>query len=458
MKRRLLSIVLCAAMAAAMLTGCGGSKEEASAPAAEETTEAEEVTEEAETEDSQRFEETVTLTYLTWNYADRTASTDAWIEGCMEKFNIEIDMQNAPTTDYEPTFKTKYAADDMPDLFCVHNIYEPNYLAESTETTADLYLELSGLENVAKFNEDALNGKKYQGNIYYVPVSWSACGVVYNKAVFAENNLEVPTNIDEFMNVMDTLKANGVAPLAGSFSDTWSTQVLPFIAVDNYVADKDIMKKFYNAVDNTSTAKWAETEGAAEAIELGKKWIDAGYFTEEPIATDATTAAQMIATGDAAMFITGSWQAAVAKAATDTPEDIGFFALPLNEEGEELYIPAAAPEGMCINAQGENVEAAKIAMNYYLSKEIQELVIADLGGVPTHSEVISDDPFNADVKAAIDANNVVPVGFYTRGSNGYTREAGFALDKELQRVFAGEITGADMCAEMDKINAEAAGK
>lgn len=454
MKRKLLSIFLCVAMAASALTGCGGKTEEANEPAPTQEVEATEVAE----EDSQRFDETVTLTYLTWNYADRTPSTDAWIEGCMEKFNIEIDMQNVPTTDYEATFKTKYAADDMPDLFCVHNIYEPNYLAENTATSADLFLELSELENVSKFNEDAINAKKYEGNIYYVPVSWNACGVIYNKAVFAANNLEVPTNIDEFMNVMDTLKANGVAPLAGSFGETWSTQVLPFIAVDNYVADKDIMKKFYNAVDNTSTAKWAETEGAAEAISLGKKWIDEGYFTEEPIATDATTAAQMIATGDAAMFITGSWQATVAKAATDTPEDIGFFALPLNEAGEDLYIPATAGEGMCINAQGENVEAAKIALNYYLSKEIQEQVIADIGGVPTHSEVESSDPFNADVKVAIDANNVVPVGFYSRGSNGYSRESGFDLPVQLQRVFAGEITGADMCAEMDKVNAEAVSK
>jgi ABC-type glycerol-3-phosphate transport system substrate-binding protein len=52
------------------------------------------------------------------------------------------------------------------------------------------------------------------GKQYYVPVAYDWEAVYYNKAVFAQYNLEPPQTWDEFLQVCDTLLAKGVTPLA----------------------------------------------------------------------------------------------------------------------------------------------------------------------------------------------------------------------------------------------------
>ena len=47
--------------------------------------------------------------------------------------------------------------------------------------------------------------------------------MLYNKQVFKDNNLEVPTTWDEFISVCDTLKGNDITPIAFGNSQNWYT-------------------------------------------------------------------------------------------------------------------------------------------------------------------------------------------------------------------------------------------
>lgn len=51
-----------------------------------------------------------------------------------------------------------------------------------------------------------LNSSVYEGKNYAVPYRSSVLYMLYNKQVFADNNLDVPTTWDEFIDVCDTLK------------------------------------------------------------------------------------------------------------------------------------------------------------------------------------------------------------------------------------------------------------
>lgn len=436
MKRRLLRTVLCAAVTVSTL--CCNS---------------------AQAEENRRFEAPVKLTYLTWNYADRTESTDAWIEGCKEKFNIEIELQNTPNDNYEAMFLTKFAADDLPDFVSVHKI-APDYITEGgAQIDENTFVDISDLENIKDFSEEPLDGVRIGEKLYYVPVAQNALGVLYNKKVFEDNSVEIPSNIDELVSLMDALKENGVTPLAGSFSDIWTTQIIPFIAWDSYVGRKDpeAAQKLYDCRTDKSTLRWVGLEGAEETFGLTKKWVDEGYFTEEPMSTDANVASQLLATGEAAMFITGSWQYSVAAEACEEGE-IGFFPLPLNEEGEDIYLPSTAVEGICINAKSENTEAAKIAMNYYLSQEIQQMVIDDLNGIATHKGVTMG-AFANEVREAVNNNERIFPSLYTK-SCGYTIPADSTLytgiGQEFQNILIGKITPAELCEKLDAATAEVA--
>lgn len=458
MKKKICSILLTVAMVAALSAGCGKSgNDEAKEQMNTNKTESSE--QEAVGKNGDRFEEPVTLTYLTWNYADRTPSTDKWIADCEEKFNIVIEMQNVATANYRSTFKAKMSGDDMTDLFMIHDLLptEKGYLMDNTTVAPEMILDLSDLENVKLYSDETLETTKVDGKLTRVSITMNPMGVLYNRKVFADNNLEIPSNIDEFMNVMDTLKGNGIAPLVGSFADAWSAQIIPYIAIDNWVVrdNPEIGKQLYDKSTNKRTLKWSETgEKMEESLGLVKTWIDDGYFTDDPLGTDANVASQLLANGDAAMFVTGAWQYSVASQACEEGVEIGFFPLPLNEEGEDLYVPGLnkeGNEGMCINAESENVEAAKIAMNYYLSEEIQTLVSEDMGALSTNQNVISDDHFIQDIKKAAEENTAPFYGFWDhRGFGWFSGESGFATPAEMQSLAAGITSPADFCEKLDE--------
>mgnify|MGYP002389509651 FL=1 len=62
----------------------------------------------------------------------------------------------------------------------------------------------------------------YPGRTSVLPYSVMAASVIYNKAIFAEQGLEVPQTWDEFIAVCDALTEAGITPIYGTFKDPWT--------------------------------------------------------------------------------------------------------------------------------------------------------------------------------------------------------------------------------------------
>lgn len=245
MKKKYWSLLIGVSVSAVLLCGGYGQESKKTEGEANKTELSSSTAKNAgETQEEGEKKEPVTISCMVWSYADRTASTDKWIEDCKERFNINIDLQNIPTDNYSATLKTKIAADDMPDIVSVHEITKA-YSCESMTIDENTFLDLSELDNVKNFSEEVCDNVSINGKLYYVPISQNALGVLYNKKVFQENGLSIPGNIDEFTELMEQLKGKGVAPLAGSFAEAWSAQIIPFLAFDNYIMgdDPEIAKK-----------------------------------------------------------------------------------------------------------------------------------------------------------------------------------------------------------------------
>ncbi len=402
----------------------------------------------------------VTLTYLTWNYADRTESTDFWINGCKDKYNITIEMQNVPSENYAPALRARMSADDLPDLVMTHGIY-PDYSSVDAQFSADTFVDLSELSNIKNFDPSVLSSVTHDGKLFYVPINNMTCGVLYNKKVFADNNIEIPYNLGDFVKVCETLKANGIAPLAGAFGEAWTAQIIPIIAMDAFVTVQDPMMgpKVYDSATNTSEISYASLgESAVRAIQIGRDWVEAGYFTDDPVGSDASSACQMLATGKAAMFITGDWEYAAVAGVSEDPANIGFFALPLNEEGQEIVMPSKAEEGMCINSKSENIEAAKLAMDYYLSDEVQQAIVNEMQCTPTNKNCVATSEFANEIAAALFNANCMPKGWLGGGEYWMPRNASFNLEVETQSVLCGLKSAEAFIADLDACIAETVAK
>jgi raffinose/stachyose/melibiose transport system substrate-binding protein len=393
----------------------------------------------------------VTLSYMTWDYADRTASTDAWIAQMEEDHGIIIDLMNVPTDQYEATLKTRLVSNDLPDLFKVHSI-KRDYTLYGTEVDPSMLYDLSDLSVIDEYVGSIIDGVRLSGGeLAYVPLTTNALGVIYNKDVFAANGLDVPGNYDELTAVCEALKGAGVIPFAAGFRDAWTTQILPFIAFAYFVNadDMEIRKKLADG-----TMKYADIEDKMrKVLEIQQDFNELGYFQQDALGTDVNIASTLVGTGKAAMLIMGTWQYQAVQDA-DPAADIGFFALPLNEPRESVVIPTSADEGIVINALGDNLDAAKQAMEVFLGSENQALVASELNGISTNQNVSIDSAFVNEVTAAMGDALVQPEWW---GQKGYYHPTTTTFNKpnQLNALFAGILSVDEFIAEFDRLNQKA---
>jgi raffinose/stachyose/melibiose transport system substrate-binding protein len=422
MMKRTIIFIMCVLLMASIFVGCG-------TPKADETTK--ETTTAKVTTVTERKE--VDITYMTWSYADRKASIDSFIAKAKELYKINIDLLNIPTDQYQATTKTRLAANDLPDLLHVHRIATDNTLY-GYPLQMDEFLELNDLPSVSEFNQQILESRKFDGKLLYVPIGVNALGCLYNKKVFEDLKLNIPMNYDELIAIFDKIKAAGITPIGGGFRDAWSTQILPFQAIGQFVVTKHGSDETLKGIWD-GTIKWSSPE-MKKALNIQQEFEAKGYHPENSLGSDVNTASANVANGLAAMLINGNWQYGGITGANESAE-IGFFALPLNAKDEKLAINTAANEGICINAASNNLEAAKEALNYYLSSTHQTLLIADTKGISTNTLVVSDNAFANEVAKAINGADIVLSEINYLVNAFKPAELSFSAPNELQGLLTG---------------------
>ncbi|MCA5964717.1 extracellular solute-binding protein [Blautia sp. RD014234] len=75
--------------------------------------------------------------------------------------------------------------------------------------------DLSGLDCISSLSEDALRQSTYKGKVFSVPLSYTGFGLIWNVDMLHQYQLEIPETLDEFWNVCDVLKQNGILSLRG---------------------------------------------------------------------------------------------------------------------------------------------------------------------------------------------------------------------------------------------------
>lgn len=72
--------------------------------------------------------------------------------------------------------------------------------------------DLSDLPCINNLSEDALKQSTCNGKVFSVPLSYTSFGLIWNVDMLRRYGLEVPENSEEFWNVCETLKQNGILP------------------------------------------------------------------------------------------------------------------------------------------------------------------------------------------------------------------------------------------------------
>ena len=287
----------------------------------------------------------ITVTWINCYNEDGISKWSEWVKEQVESEYpyITVDLQTYASDSVDQIVKTKIASDDAPGIFGGFNVQE--------SVDAGYVYDLSNEEWISNIQEDVLSAGKFGDIQAEVPMDTNYYGLFYNKDIFTDLGLEVPTTLTELYAVCDTLKENGIAPFACGFGDIWTLQeqmspiymTLCMGGYGGFEADKT-----WYADKESLTDNFADDAAYARSFEILYSLKD--YFSEDPMATDWATALNMVATGKAAMIANGSW---TMDGVTGINPDVTMSAFPMpvsDDPADDVLIAQPGSGPLCYNS------------------------------------------------------------------------------------------------------------
>ena len=185
-----------------------------------------------------------------------------------------------------------------------------------------------------------------------LPYSITAAGVIYNKELFDQAGVTVPTTWTELMSVCETFKAKGIVPIFQTDKDTWTLSQGLF----DYVTGSNLDVASFFATQK----QLGPNAGVDASVSFTKNFKDAadkmvqlqGYVNPDAASRSYSDGNVAFAGGKAAMYLQGPW--AIGEIVKINPQaKVGTFALPSSDDKDKvkvrvnldlaLWIPNASP-------------------------------------------------------------------------------------------------------------------
>jgi raffinose/stachyose/melibiose transport system substrate-binding protein len=185
----------------------------------------------------------------------------------------------------------------------------------------------------ARYPASVLAGATFDGKVYAVPINnVQPVFFYYNKQLFDQYGVSVPTTWDELLAAVKTFNQAGVAPIALGGASKW-----PDLMWEEYLVDRLGGPGAFNAAAAGQSGAWS-SQAFIQANTMIQDLVRAGGFQKgfESTTQDSNAPAALLYTGRAAMELMGSWEyGTVDNAAPDFVNGghLGVFAFPAVQGG-----------------------------------------------------------------------------------------------------------------------------
>jgi raffinose/stachyose/melibiose transport system substrate-binding protein len=378
---------------------------------------------------------TTTLTF--WHNGTAEPILSIWQDAVdeYEKANpdITIDVVPVQNEDLETKIPLALSSDNPPDIYFsrgggqLATQVQSGQVADITEYTSDWLGDLG-----AAADNWAVDGVQYG-----VPYTSQLVGFWYRTDLFAQAGItETPATMEELNAAVDKLKAADIAPIAVGGKDRWpdafyyntfavrecSEDVLKQGLLEADLSDECFTKAGQDVIDFIATEPFQEG------------------FNGTPAQQGSGSSAGLVANGQAAMELQGTWDKSVMQGLTETDLDplLGWFPFP-SVEGGEGDPSATLGGGDGFACTQEHAEECADFLEFLSSDDIQtRLVESEVVAIPVKEAAAATigDPviksiydFNAEAAYVTTYFDVaLPTG------------AGSALNDAVANLFAGEGT------------------
>ena len=377
--KKALSMLLAVAMAASLLTACGGTT---STPASTPASTSGAASAASEGAQGDYAGQTLKVAAIETAYG-----SEMW-QKVADAFEAKTGATVELTTD-------KNLEDVIDPQMKAGNFYDVVHLATGREKALpetmlkeNALLDLTDVLDMKVLGEDVTVGEKiipgFTGNlttnpyndehVYMMPMFYGPCGLFYNKANFTEGGgeLTLPTTWDEFFALADQTDIPLFTYPTAGYLDAFIYAMIPEVGG----------QEFFNKALQYDEATWASDEMGKMYEVLGKLAENTEKSTTANGNNDNFQKNQQLILDNKALFMpNGNW---VIGEMADAPRadgfEWGFMALPAMEQGGDRYSYTFF-EQCWVPSGSSNQELAKLFISYLYSDEAAEIFAKEGGAV-----------------------------------------------------------------------------
>lgn len=319
--------------------------------------------------DEQASGDAVTLKVWSWRTEDVEAYNKIFDVFEEEHPNITVEFEAFQNTEYNQILTTGLAGSDGPDVPMVraYGQLQPNIDAGQL---VPIDGKVDGLDDIAASVIAGAKGKA-DGKTYAVPLATQTLQMFYNKQIFEEQGLEVPTTWEEFIDVQEKLLAAGITPMALGAKDDWILPIFADIVGSARYGGSEFEEQVLSGETDFNDPNYVASLGIITEMEK--------YLTPDVVGVSYTDSQIQFSSGQAAQFPGGSFEIATFR--NQAPDlEFGSYQVPVPDDAvlDAPVSPAYADGNFAINSKSKHQDEAVELLNWLATPEFGQLVADEL--------------------------------------------------------------------------------
>lgn len=315
----------------------------------------------------------VRLTIESWRNDDLKIWQETILPAFMKKYpNIEVVFAPTAPTEYNAVLDTKLKGGTAGDLITCRPFDKSLELFNAKHL--DSLNDLPGMSNfseVAKAAWSTDDGK----TTFCVPMASVIHGFLYNRAIFRELGLQVPTAEAQFLQVLQRIQQNGkYSPLVIGTKDQWESATMGYQNIGPTLWKGEAGRK--GLINGTQQYNKGGFLQAFEALARWRPFLPRGYQ-----ALAYPDAQNLFAQGRGAIYPAGSWDIGVFRQMNPRLELGAFKPYTFPNLGASQCVINDHPDiAIGLNSASKNKEAARTFLSWVASDEFAQLYANALPG------------------------------------------------------------------------------
>ncbi|MBE5917173.1 MAG: carbohydrate ABC transporter substrate-binding protein [Pseudobutyrivibrio ruminis] len=438
MKKRIISGLLCATMASALLAGCGESSESGATTSGESG--------------SGTASSTITIMASQDWIEDSEQELGAKFE---EETGIHVDYQILPADQYQDVLLTRLNSGEGPDIFMAQSGFAIETTYKVQENAVDLSNE-PWMSTYSTFSAEqtSVDGVNYGMTYYDTTTDYY---MIYNKKLMeAAGVTSVPTTFADFEAACEKIMASGVTPIYEPVADGWhQTMLWTASAQVMDIEDPGIIDKL-----NNNETTFAENETMLTALTQLNDLAQKGYFGDNYLSDEFANAEGYLASGEYCMCFLkpGAITSIVANennTAGYTEDDFGIMLLPICDN-QNLNVHPTGPSKF-IYSGSANIDAAKQYLEYISTKDSIQYVIDNASDVENLPFDAGQTPeYSATTNAFLESFDDAHSGMVLQDVVKYYNEQWMDISANIASMFIGDMTPEEVLEAIDTGRAQLA--